>query len=168
MNGWSDLQVVGIKPLLLLFRKVVTLLCRPEVAGGFDAGWRLMGIDGVSFTAPVTPGNIRACGLPKGGDTAQRTGGFPLVSKGAGIACRVRLCVALSGPGEPTIARRLVKHLTPEMLVRVCLRKVVESHHEGSVKNRIRRRSASCGRRGGDRINRIHRMDFRQPTWGKN
>ncbi len=45
------------------------------------AGWRLMGVDGVSFTAPATPGNIRAFGLPKGGDTAQSTGGFPLVSK---------------------------------------------------------------------------------------
>ena len=74
-------QRLGIKPLLWLFREVVTLLCCPVVAGGFDAGWRLMGIDGVSFTAPVTPGNIRACGLLKGGDTAQSTGGFPLVCK---------------------------------------------------------------------------------------
>jgi hypothetical protein len=114
-------QRLGTKPLLLLFREVVTLLCRPEVAGGFYAGWRLMGIDGLSFTAPCTPGNIRAFGLPKGGDTAQSTGGFPLVSKVSlvELGSHVEYAFALrsQAPGEATIARRLVKHLTPEMLV---------------------------------------------------
>lgn len=114
-------QRLGIKPLLLLFRRVVTLVCRPEVAGGFYASWRLMGIDGVSFTAPATPGNIRAFGLPKGGDTAQSTGGFPLVSKVSlvELGSHVESAFALRSQtqGEATIARRLVKHLTPEMLV---------------------------------------------------
>ncbi len=84
-----------------------------------------MGIDGVSFTAPATPGNIRACGLPKGGDTAQSVGGFPLVSKVSLVELGSHVEYAFAwrsqAQGEPTIARRLVKHLTPEMLVRVCL-----------------------------------------------
>lgn len=114
-------QRLGSQPLLLLFRRVVTLLCRPEVAGGFYAGLRLMGVDGVSFTAPATPANIRAFGLPKGGDTAQSTGGYPLVSKVSlvELGSHVELAFALrsQSQGEPTMARRLVKHLTPEMLV---------------------------------------------------
>ena len=80
-----------------------------------------MGMDGVSFTAPCTPANIRAFGLPQGGHTAQSTGGFPLVSKVSlvELGSHVEYAYALrsQSQGEPTIARRLVKHLTPEMLV---------------------------------------------------
>lgn len=114
-------QRLGIKPLLLLFREVVTLLCRPEVAGGFYAGWRLMGIDGTTFTAPCTPANIRAFGLPKGGHTAESVGGYPLVGKVSlvELGSHVEYAFALRSQtqGEATIARRLVKHLTPDMLV---------------------------------------------------
>ena len=60
---------------------MVSLLCRPGISGGFYAGLRLMGIDGVTFTTPCTPANIRAFGLPKGGHTAESTGGYPLVGK---------------------------------------------------------------------------------------
>ncbi len=103
-------------------------MCRPEVAGGFYANWRLMGGDGVSFTAPATPGNTRAFGLLKGGDTAQSTGGFPLFSKVSKVSLvelgsHVEYAFAwrAQAQGEAMIARRLMKHLTPEMLVRVCL-----------------------------------------------
>jgi hypothetical protein len=114
-------QRVGTKPLLLLFGMVVKLLSQPEVPGGFYAGLRLMGIDGVSFTAPSTPANIRAFGLPKGGHTSESTGGYPLVSKVSlvELGSHVEYAFALRSQkqGEATIARRLVKSLSAGTLV---------------------------------------------------
>jgi hypothetical protein len=114
-------QRIGTKPLLLLFEMVVVLLCRPDVPGGFYAGLRLMGIDGVSFTAPATDANIRAFGLPKGGHTSASTGGYPLVSKVSlvELGSHVEYGFALRSQkqGEPTIARRLMNRVVPGMLV---------------------------------------------------
>lgn len=114
-------QRIGSKPLLLLFGMVVVLLCRPEVPGGFYAGLRLMGIDGVSYTAPSTDANIRAFGLPKGGHTSTSTGGYPLVSKVSlvelGSHVEYAFAIRSQKQGEPTIARRLMKYIERGMLV---------------------------------------------------
>ena len=114
-------QRIGTKPLLLLFGMLVELLCRPDVPGGFYAGLRLMGIDGVSFTAPSTTANIRAFGLPKGGHTSASTGGYPLVSKVSlvelGSHVEYAFAIRSQKQGEPTIARRLMKRIERGMLV---------------------------------------------------
>lgn len=112
---------LGISPLRLLFKKIVTLQCVPEVPGGFYAGLRLMGIDGVMFTCPFTPANVAAFGLPQGGSSAEGQGGFPLVGKvslvelGSHVECA--FVPRSQRQGESTLARRLVRHLKPGMLL---------------------------------------------------
>ncbi len=112
---------LGLAPLKALFHKVVSPLCRPEVAGGFYTGLRLMGIDGVTFTTPATPTNIRAFGLPQGGHTAESQGGYPLVGKVSlvelGSHVELAFTVRSQRQGEATLARRLMRSLCAEMLV---------------------------------------------------
>lgn len=114
-------QRLGVAPLKALFRKVVSPICRAEVKGGFYAGLQLMGIDGVSFTTPATPANIKAFGLPQGGHTAESQGGYPLVSKVSlvelGSHVEVAFTIRSQRQGEATLARRLMRHLYPGMLV---------------------------------------------------
>jgi hypothetical protein len=112
---------LGISPLRLLFKKIVTLQCVPEVPGGFYAGMRLMGIDGVVFTCPFTPANVAAFGLPKGGNSAESQGGFPLVGKVSLVELGSHVEYAFvprsQDQGEATMARRLVRHLRRGMLL---------------------------------------------------
>lgn len=114
-------QRLGLAPLKSLFRKVVSPVCRPEVKGGFYAGLQLMGIDGVSFTTPATSANIRAFGLPQGGHTAESQGGYPLVSKVSlvelGSHVELGFTIRSQRQGEATLARRLMRHLCPGMLL---------------------------------------------------
>jgi hypothetical protein len=112
---------LGIRPLQLLFQKVVTLQCQPEVPGGFYAGLRMMGIDGVVFTCPFTPANVAAFGLPKGGNTSKSKGGYPVVGKVSLVELGSHVEYAFvprsQDHGESTKAKRLVRHLKPGMLV---------------------------------------------------
>lgn len=112
---------LGISPLRLLFKKVVSLQCVPQVPGGFYAGLRMMGVDGVMFTCPFTPANVAAFGLPKGGNTPESKGGFPLVGKVSLVELGSHVEYAFvprsQDQGEPTLARRLVRHLKPGMLL---------------------------------------------------
>lgn len=112
---------LGISPLRLLFKKVVTLQCLPEVPGGFYAGLRLMGIDGVQFTCPFTPANVAAFGLPKGGNTSESKGGYPVIGKVSLVELGSHVEYAFvprsQDHGESTMAKRLVRHLKSGMLV---------------------------------------------------
>lgn len=112
---------LGISPLRLLFQKVVTLQCVPEVPGGFYSGLRMMGIDGVAFTCPFTPANVAAFGLPKGGNTSESKGGYPVVGKVSLVELGSHVEYAFvprsQEHGESTKAKRLVRHLKSGMLV---------------------------------------------------
>lgn len=114
-------QRLGTHALRRLFLLVVIPNCQPEMSGGFYQGYRLMGIDGSLFTTPDTPANERAFGRPKGGSSSKSQGGFPQVGKVSlvelGSHVEYRFVVRSQAAGEPTMALRLVKYLTPEMLM---------------------------------------------------
>jgi len=114
-------QRLGTHALRRLFLRVVTLHCQLETSGGFYQGYRLMGIDGSLFTVPDTIANERAFGRPKGGSSSESQGGFPQVGKVSlvelGSHVEYRFAVRSQAAGETTLALRLVKYLTPEMLV---------------------------------------------------
>lgn len=114
-------QRLGTQALRRLFLLAVTLTCECPMADGFYKGYRLMGIDGSVFTTPDTPANERAFGRPKGGSSSVSQGGFPQVGKVSlvelGSHIEYRFVVRPGDRGEPTMAMRLVKYLTPDMLV---------------------------------------------------
>lgn len=114
-------QRLGVAAIRSLFLLSVTLQCCPTVRGGFYKGYRLMGIDGSVFTTPDTPANERAFGRPRGGSSSASRGGFPQVGKVSlvelGSHVEYRFVVRPQARGEPTMALRLVRYLTPEMLV---------------------------------------------------
>jgi hypothetical protein len=114
-------QRLGVAAIRLLLLSVVALQCCPTVMGGFYKGYRLMGIDGSVFTTPDTPANERAFGRPRGGNSSESQGGFPQVGKVSlvelGSHIEYRFVVRPHSRGEPTMAMRLLKYLTPEMLV---------------------------------------------------
>jgi hypothetical protein len=114
-------QRLGTHVLRRLYLMVVMLTCQQHMPGGFYKGYRLMGIDGSVFTTPDTPANERAFGRPKGGSSSESQGGFPQVGKVSlvevGSHIEYRFVVRPCHRGEPTMAMRLVKHLTPEMLM---------------------------------------------------
>jgi hypothetical protein len=114
-------QRLGTKPLRRLFLLVVALNCHPRLRGGFYRTYRLMGIDGSLFTVPDTSENEHAFGRPKGGSSSQSQGGFPQVGKVSlvelGSHIEYRFAIRSQRDGESTMALRLVKYLTPEMLV---------------------------------------------------
>lgn len=112
---------LGAKALRRLFELVVKPQVDPALRSGFYRGYRLMGIDGSVFTTPDTLANERAFGRPQGGSTPESQGGFPQVGKVSlvelGSHVEVAFVIRPQARGEATMARRLVKHLTPQMLV---------------------------------------------------
>lgn len=114
-------QRLGTHAIRRLFALVVRLRCCPAVSGGFYEGYRLMGIDGSLFTTPDTPVNERAFGRPRGGSSSESQGGFPQVGKVSlvelGSHVEYAFVVRPIDRGEPTMALRLMQHLTPGMLV---------------------------------------------------
>ncbi len=114
-------QRLGAAPIRAVHEAVVKPLGTPDRPGCFYKGYRCFGIDGVVFTVPDTPANERAFGRPKGGHTSESVGAFPVVGKVSlvELGTHVELACAMRAQhqGEPTIARRLVKHLTAEMLI---------------------------------------------------
>lgn len=113
-------QRLGTKAGIRLAMLLCTLRCRPGGVGYYK-DLLLMTIDGSVFTIPDTPANESAFGRPKGGSSCDSQGGFPQVGKvslvEAGSHIEYRFVVRPMDRGEPTMAMRLVKYLTPNMLV---------------------------------------------------
>lgn len=113
-------QRLGNEVLMRLAMLAITLQCQPGGIGHYK-GLRLMAIDGVVFTIPDTPANERAFGRPQGGSSSESQGGFPQVGKVSllevGTHIEYRFALRSMAQGEPTMAMRLVKHLTPGMLL---------------------------------------------------
>lgn len=113
-------QRLGSRAVVRLAMAAISLQCQPE-GTGFYKGLRLMTVDGSVFTTPDTPANERAFGRPRGGSSSDSQGGFPQVGKvslvEAGSHIEYRFVVRTMHLGEPTMALRLVKCLTPDMLV---------------------------------------------------
>jgi len=113
-------QRLGTRAIVRLCMLAIGLQCRPGGIG-FYKGHRLMAMDGSLFTVPDTPANERAFGRPKGGYSSESQGGFPQVGKVSlvevGSHVEYRFVPRAFDCGEPTAAARLVKYLTPEMLL---------------------------------------------------
>ncbi len=113
-------QRLGTRAIIRLAMLSIMLQCLPDGAG-FYKGYRLMAIDGSVFTTPDTPANERAFGRPRGGSSAESQGGFPQVGKVSlvevGSHIEYHFVPRSMDRGEPTMAMRLVKYLTPDMLL---------------------------------------------------
>lgn len=113
-------QRLRTKAVVRLAMLAITLQCQPERTG-FYKRLRLMTIDGSVFTTPDTPANEHAFGRPRGGSSSESQGGFPQVGKvslvEAGSHVEYRFVIRPMDRGEPTMAMRLSKYLTPEMMV---------------------------------------------------
>jgi hypothetical protein len=114
-------QRLGITSIRMLFILAVVLQCCPEVEGGFYKDYRLMSFDGSVYTTPDTEANEKAFGRPQGGSSSESQGGFPQVGKVSlmelGSHVEYRIVLRSMRRGESTMAQRLVKHLTPDMLL---------------------------------------------------
>jgi hypothetical protein len=113
-------QRLGTRALVRLAMLAIMLQCQPGGIG-FYKGYRLMAIDGSVFTTPDTPANEWAFGRPRGGSSPESQGGFPQVGKVSlvevGSHVEYRFVPRSMDRGEPTMAMRLVKYLTPDMLL---------------------------------------------------
>jgi len=114
-------QRLGSQSVRRLFLLVVCLLGEDDVPGCFYKGYRLMGIDGSVYNIPDTPANERAFGRPAGGSSSDSKGAFPQVGKVSLVELGTHVETAITirplDQGESTMAVRLLKHLTPEMLL---------------------------------------------------
>jgi hypothetical protein len=109
---------LGVAPLRAAFDRVAQPLAAATSRGAFYRRWRLMAWDGTVFDVPDTPANARAFGRPGHG---KGQGAFPQLRLLA--LCEVgthALCAAQIKPlrcQEITMARALVRHLRPDMLL---------------------------------------------------
>lgn len=114
-------QRLGSQSVRRLFLLAVCLLGRDDVPGCFYQGYRLMGIDGSLYNVPDTRANERAFGRPAGGDSSDSKAAFPQVGKVSlvelGTHVEAASVIRPLHRGESTMAVRLLKHLTSEMLL---------------------------------------------------
>lgn len=109
---------LGVRPLQALVRAVCRPRATPQTAHAFLGDFRLMALDGHRQDVPDTPANARAFGRPGGprGDSA-----FPQVLCVSLVECGTHLPVDTTfwpcNTGEPKGAHRLLRSVTPEMVV---------------------------------------------------
>lgn len=109
---------LGARPLVALFHAVCRPLATPTMRGAWLCGLRLMAFDGTTEDVPDTPANLAAFGRHRGrrGDSA-----FPQVQGLYLVECGTHAIVDAGfwpcHTSEHRAVRRLVRALTPEMLV---------------------------------------------------
>jgi hypothetical protein len=111
---------LGLAPVRRLFERTVRLLAKPDTPGAFYKGWRLMALDGTVLSVPDSKANADAFGYPDGGHRGQ--GARPQIRKlslvEVGTHAEVALTIqGIKHSGEQTMARALLRHLCPEMLL---------------------------------------------------
>ena len=111
-------QRLGIAPVRLLFQQTVRPLAERTTPGCFYHGFRKMAFDSTTFNVPDTRANEVAFGRPRGGNG---DGAFPQVTKLSLVELGTHVEIAFVGNdchrNERQMVYRLVRHLTPEMLV---------------------------------------------------
>jgi hypothetical protein len=111
-------QRLGVWPVRQLLHRVVQLLATPDTPGAFYQGLRLMGVDGFLLDLPDSQANAQTFGRPRGGRAA---GAFPqarvLALCELGTHVIWRCLIRPLACGEQTIARYLLEHLAPGMLL---------------------------------------------------
>jgi hypothetical protein len=109
---------LGVAPLREAFASVARPLATPHTRGAYYGRWRLMAWDGTVLDVPDTKANARAFGRP---GHALGQGAFPQLRLLA--LCELgthAVCAAQVKPlrcQEVTMARTLVRHLQPDMLL---------------------------------------------------
>jgi hypothetical protein len=109
---------LGARPLVALFRRCCQPLATPDTPGAFLGRYRLMALDGTVEDVPDTSANARVFGR-----TASQHGPSPypqvrcLYLAECGTHAIIDAGVWPVRVSEHTGARRLVRRLTPEMLV---------------------------------------------------
>ena len=111
-------QRLGIAPVRLLFQQTVRPLAERTTPGCFYHGFRKMAFDSTTFNVPDTRANEVTFGRPRGGNG---DGAFPQVTKLSLVELGTHVEIAFVGNdchrNERQMVYRLVRHLTPEMLV---------------------------------------------------
>lgn len=108
---------LGEEPVRALYRQVVSPIAEARTKGAWYRGWRLVSIDGSTWDVADTPENAREFGRP--GASRGKTG-YPqlrfvtLAESGTHVLFGAE--VGAYATGETTLARSVLKHLTPGML----------------------------------------------------
>ena len=113
-------QRLGLAPVRRLFQRTVRPLATRQTPGAFYHAWRLMAFDGTVESVPDSPANAAAFGYPDGGRRGR--GARPQIRKlslvEVGTHAEVALLVkGIKHSGEQSMARALLRHLCPEMLL---------------------------------------------------
>jgi len=109
---------LGAKPLQELFHRIARPLATPSTPGAFALGYRVMAIDSTLEAVPATEANAKAFGRLNSGKGACA---FPLVRgvylQECGTHAIVDAVFWPCRPNEQHGARRLLRSVTPDMLV---------------------------------------------------
>lgn len=115
---WNRRQQLGVRPVVTLFRQLAKPLATPTTRGAFLGAYRLAALDGTTFALPNTRENVRAFGGPANqhGPTA-----WPQLRAVFLIECGTHAVLDAGcwpyATSEYPCARRLLRSLTPDMLV---------------------------------------------------
>jgi Insertion element 4 transposase N-terminal/Transposase DDE domain len=112
-------QRLGLAPVRCLFQRTARCLASLATPGAFYKNWRLMAIDGTVLSVPDSEANAAAFGYPGGG---RGSGARPQIRKlslvEVGTHAEVALIVkGIKHSGERCLARALLRHLRPTMLL---------------------------------------------------
>jgi len=109
---------VGSLPLRRLFEETAVPMALPATPGAWYREWRVMSLDGSTLEVPDTPDNDERFGRP--GVSRGEKSGYPRLRWVAlgevGTRAIVGLEVGAYGDGEKSLARPLLRRLSPEML----------------------------------------------------
>ena len=108
---------LGEEPVRMLYRQIVNPIADARTKGAWYRGWRLVSIDGSTWDVADTPENAEEFGRPKAsrGKSAYPKLRFVTLAE-SGTHVLFGAEVGDYGTGENTLARSVVKHLTPGML----------------------------------------------------
>ena len=108
---------LGEEPVRALYRQVVSPIAQARTKGAWYRGWRLVSIDGSTWDVADTPENAGEFGRP---GASRGKSGYPqlrfvtLAESGTHVLFGAE--VGAYATGETTLARSVLKHLTPDML----------------------------------------------------
>ena len=109
---------LGPRPLVSLFQQICRPLATPATPGAFLFGLRLMALDGTTEDVPDSPANVAAFGKHQ---TDRGEAAFPQLKGVYLIECGTHAIVDAGfwpcHTSERVGGKRMLRHLTPEMLV---------------------------------------------------
>lgn len=108
---------LGEEPVRALYRQVVSPIAQARTKGAWYRGWRLVSIDGSTWDVADTPDNAGEFGRP---GASRGKSAYPQLRFVTLAECGTHVLfgaeVGAYATGETTLARSVLKHLTPDML----------------------------------------------------